>query len=420
MTSKKFYSILQSLGLLALFSLFTSCKQPQEALLSVTTKTLSISVGEQVAIQYTVTPKDTPVTFVSDHPEIASVNEGGTVSGVSEGQCTLTVKAGSQTRSVAVTVATKEQPKPKYEQEMPLLKFDVAIDSEGHVTDPEVLAYEESLTRKAYTVHHSTGVDYYGFANPELSTITATLYGLSIGELAHIIAAYSTEPLEACPKTREMLNKLGFTTIEEIEIAADDKGNMAPALRSVNDNNPKLTAYVIRVDYPELKAQSYIEFIQERGALPPYVAHEILTDAKDFPTLSAFKSKDAEGVKAFEAKLALRTQDVELSLEGNLWFDVKEECEGKTNIDWAYYVFTPEGGDPFINIQLLCIGDTKDIQSDAFKQYLETNGFNKDYAYQEGPGLLKVYNAHGDMCQVFLREFDGRKRCLMQIVPQKN
>ena len=30
--------------------------------------------------------------------------------------------------------------------------------------------------------------------------------------------------------------------------------------------------------------------------------------------------------------------------------------------------------------------------------------------------MVKVYNAQGDMCQVFLREFDGLTRCLVQIV----
>ena len=32
--------------------------------------------------------------------------------------------------------------------------------------------------------------------------------------------------MEECPKTREMLQKLGFTTIEEIQIPVDDKGDV--------------------------------------------------------------------------------------------------------------------------------------------------------------------------------------------------
>lgn len=406
--------ILRSLGLLVLLSLLASCeKEPDCVVLSVKTSSLSITVGEQATIDYSVQPESSVVTFVSDHPEIASVSDRGVVSAVAEGHCTISVKAGAETHPVAVTVTA---PAIQDDQQMPLLKFGAEPDDEGRITDPEIIAYEAALGRKPTTIHYTPDMDCIGFANPELSTITGTVYGLSVGDLAYTIGAYSTEPVEECPKTREMLQKLGFTTIEEIQIAVDDKGNMAPALKSVHSRNSKLTVYVVREDYPELRAKSYLEFIQERGALPPYVAHEILPDAKDFPTISAFKAKDADEIQAFEGQLALRTLDPDLSEGGNLWYSVKREAEEKTNIDWAYYVFTPDGGVPFINIQLLCIEDNEDLQSDAFKQYLKTNGFDQDYTYDSETGMVTVYNAQDDMCQVLLREFDGLTRCLVQIV----
>ena len=345
-------------------------------MLTVKTSTLSITVGEQATIEYSVQSECSVVTFVSDHPEIASVSDQGVVSGVAEGQCTISVKAGAETHTVAVTVTAAPI---KDDQQMPLLKFGAELDDEGRVTDPEIIAYEAKLGRKPMTIHYTPDMDYVGFAKPELSTITGTIYGISVGDLAQTIGAYSTEPVEECPKTREMLQKLGFTTIEEIQIPVDDKGNTAPALKSVHSRNSKLTVYVVKEDYPELRAKSYLEFIQERGAQPPYVAHEILPDIKDFPTISDFKAKDADAVKAFEEWLALRTLDPDLSEGGNLWYSVKRDAEEKTNIDWAYYVFTPDGGAPFINIQLLCIEDNRDLQSDAFKKYLKTNGFDQDY-----------------------------------------
>lgn len=409
-----FKLILRSLGLLVLLSLLASCEEePECVVLSVKTNTLSITVGEQATISYSVQPESSVVTFISDHPEIASVSDQGVVSGVAEGQCTISVKAGAETQTVAVSVTAAPI---KDDQQMPLLKFGAELDDEGRVTDPEIIAYEAKLGRKPTTIHYTTDMDCIGFANPELSTITGVVYGLSVGDLAQTIGAYSTESVEECPKTREMLQKLGFTTIEEIQIPIDDKGHTAPALKSVHSKNSKLTVYMVKEDYPELRAKSYLEFIQERGVQPPYVAHEILTNVKDFPSISAFKSNDVDGIKAFEEQLSLRTLDTDLSQEGNLWYVVKKEAEEKTNIDWAYYVFTPDGGAPFINIQLLCIEDDEDLQSDAFKKYLKTNGFDQDYTYDTETNMVKVYNAQGDMCQVFLREFDGIIRCLVQIV----
>lgn len=406
--------ILRSLGLLVLLSLLASCEEePESVVLSVKTNTLSIAVGEQATIEYSVQPESCVVTFISDHPEIASVSDQGVVSGVAQGQCTISVKAGAETKTVAVSVTAAPI---KDDQQMPLLKFGAELDDEGRVTDPEIIAYEAKLGRKPTTIHYTTDMDCIGFANPELSTITGVVYGLSVGDLARTIGAYSTEPVEECPKTREMLQKLGFTTIEDIQIPIDDKGHTAPALKSVHSKNPKLTVYMVKEDYPELRAKSYLEFIQERGVQPPYVAHEILPDAKDFPTISAFKSNDVNGIKAFEEQLSLRTLDPDLSQDGNLWYIVKKEVEEKTNIDWAYYVFTPDGGRPFINIQLLCIGDNEDLQSEDFKQYLKTNGFDQDYTYNTETNMVKVYNAQGDECQVLLREFDGVTRCLVQIV----
>lgn len=406
--------ILRSLGLLVLLSLLASCEEePESVVLSVKTNTLSIAVGEQATIEYSVQPESSVVTFISDHPEIASVSDQGVVSGVAQGQCTISVKAGAETKTVAVSVTAAPI---KDDQQMPLLKFGAELDDEGRVTDPEIIAYEAKLGRKPTTIHYTTDMDCIGFANPELSTITGVVYGLSVGDLARTIGAYSTEPVEECPKTREMLQKLGFTTIEDIQIPIDDKGHTAPALKSVHSKNPKLTVYMVKEDYPELRAKSYLEFIQERGVQPPYVAHEILPDAKDFPTISAFKSNDVNGIKAFEEQLSLRTLDPDLSQDGNLWYIVKKEAEEKTNIDWAYYVFTPDGGRPFINIQLLCIGDNEDLQSEDFKQYLKTNGFDQDYTYNTETNMVKVYNAQGDECQVLLREFDGVTRCLVQIV----
>ncbi|UKI21310.1 MAG: Ig-like domain-containing protein [Christensenella sp.] len=72
-------------------------------------------IGVEVTAQITVTAKpavttDIKATFVSDHPEIAKVDENGKVTGVAAGDAIITVTANGKTTTVAVkVVATVEK-----------------------------------------------------------------------------------------------------------------------------------------------------------------------------------------------------------------------------------------------------------------------------------------------------------------------
>ena len=70
-------------------------------------KNASVRVGETVSLSYTINPSDTKdktVTWSSSNESIAQVN-GGTVTGVNEGECTITVSTkNGKTDSCTITV----------------------------------------------------------------------------------------------------------------------------------------------------------------------------------------------------------------------------------------------------------------------------------------------------------------------------
>ena len=77
--------------------------------LNETSKTLYI--GETITLRATVTPsnadEDKTVTWTSDKPAVASVDENGLVTAKAEGEATITAKAGNKTATCKITVAHK-------------------------------------------------------------------------------------------------------------------------------------------------------------------------------------------------------------------------------------------------------------------------------------------------------------------------
>ena len=70
-------------------------------------KSASVKVGETVSLSYTINPSDTKdktVTWTSSNESIAQVN-GGTITGVNEGECTITVSTkNGKTDTCTITV----------------------------------------------------------------------------------------------------------------------------------------------------------------------------------------------------------------------------------------------------------------------------------------------------------------------------
>lgn len=75
--------------------------------LSLNKTTLSLVAGNTETLVATVTPSDAELTWSSDHPEIASVDDAGKVTAVKTGSAIISVAAGGKTASCSVTVTGK-------------------------------------------------------------------------------------------------------------------------------------------------------------------------------------------------------------------------------------------------------------------------------------------------------------------------
>lgn len=391
---------------------------PVETTLTVTTPELTIMKGQKAQIDYVVTPKETPVTFVSDTPEVASVSETGEVTGLLMGHATITLTAND--KSATCTVIVEDDPA-NIKQEMPLLKFSAKYNKELHVTDAEVLAYEKALDRTEQGIDFTNHQNFLGFVNTKLSTITGVLYGLRAPKVADIIAAYSKESLAECVRTKAMLNKLGFKDFKEILISVD--GRDEAGLQAAKEGDPDIYVRLYNDPKPELNSILYIEFGKKLPPDPIKTKHSIIPDAKDFPSLTDFATLNADKIKTFESNLGLRTYDDKKSASGTtLYFNTKEDQIAKSNIEYVSYLLEPLLFPPvFINCRLLCVGSQEDLESEEMKSYLKTNGFDQKYEItQDGDKELHVYNAQGDLCVVSLRTYEDPAICVMTITLKKD
>ena len=104
--------------LLALISLFAGCKKevlPEAVTLN--KHTLSLEIGETAVLEATVTPANATnpaLNWSSTQPSVATVDQEGKVTALSEGQAIITVAtlSGGKTDACSVTVTRKSEPGP--------------------------------------------------------------------------------------------------------------------------------------------------------------------------------------------------------------------------------------------------------------------------------------------------------------------
>ena len=389
---------------------------PVETVLTITTPEITVQKGEKATIGYTVTPQETTVTFESDTPEVATVSETGEVTGLLMGYATITLKAND--KSATCTVIVEDDPA-NIKQEMPLLKFSAKYNKELHTTDPEVLAYEKALGRTEQGIDFTNHQNFLGFVNTNLTTITGVLYGLRAKGVADYIVGYSKENLDECPRTKAMLNKLGFKDFKETVVAVDDR--QEKALVAVCESDPEVSVTIYNDPNPKLKSILYVQFAKQLPPDPIQTKHAILTDVKDFPSVTDFATLDPGKIKAFESNLGLRTYDDQKSSTGTtLYFNTKEDMIAKSNIEYVSYLLEPPLFPPvFISCRLLCVGSQDDLESEEMKSYLKANGFDQNYKITEYKEV-EVYNAQGDQCIVAIRDYDNPPICVMTITLKKD
>ena len=364
-------------------------------------QTLSVSVGKSA--------QGLEVSFTSSATDIATVDAKGCVTAIKVGSATITVQVGSSTTSVPVTVVPNKNDAP---QQLPLIKFDVTYDDSGNVSDEDILNHEKSLGRESRPIFYSETIVYKGFVNTDLSTITGVIYGLELGDGSKIVVAYSTETVSDCPKTREMLRQLGFSHIEERSVALDVLGKTTPGLYAIHDSDPGLSVLMYDQSNKDIKSNMYIQFsrIATVEAL-----HPLIPNVSDFPSLEIFAKHEVDAIKAFEERIGFRDFSEEESYETNLCFNTKSDKEDKSNLAWVIYCNESEAGPAFINSEVTGISTLRELTSEDVRNYLSKNGFDRNYSITTG-NYIQVYNAQGDLCHLFIQEYEDGNACMMQFI----
>ena len=364
-------------------------------------QTLSVSVGKSA--------QGLEVSFTSSASDVATVDAKGCVTAVKVGSATITAQVGSSTTSVPVTVIPNKNDAP---QQLPLIKFDVTYDDSGNISDEDILNHEKSLGRESRPIFYSETIVYKGFVNTDLSTITGVIYGLELGDGSKIVVAYGTESVSDCPKTREMLCQLGFSHIEERAVGLDVLGKTTPGLYAIHDSDPTLSVLMYDQSNKDIKSNMYIQFsrIATVEAL-----HPLIPNVADFPSLEIFAQHDVDAIKTFEEHIGFRDFSEDESYETNLCFNTKSDKEDKSNLAWVIYVNESEAGPAFINSEVTGISTLRELTSDDVRNYLSKNGFDRNYSITTG-NYIQVYNAQGDLCHLFIQEYEDGNACMMQFI----
>ena len=364
-------------------------------------QTLSVSVGKSA--------QGLEVSFTSSASDVATVDAKGCVTAVKVGSATITAQVGSSTTSVPVTVIPNKNDAP---QQLPLIKFDVTYDDSGNISDEDILNHEKSLGRESRPIFYSETIFYKGFVNTDLSTITGVIYGLELGDGSKIVVAYGTESVSDCPKTREMLRQLGFSHIEERAVGLDVLGKTTPGLYAIHDSDPTLSVLMYDQSNKDIKSNMYIQFsrIATVEAL-----HPLIPNVADFPSLEIFAQHDVDAIKTFEERIGFRDFSEDESYETNLCFNTKSDKEDKSNLAWVIYVNESEAGPAFINSEVTGISTLRELTSDDVRNYLSKNGFDRNYSITTG-NYIQVYNAQGDLCHLFIQEYEDGNACMMQFI----
>lgn len=350
-----------------------SCKKdPAATSLKLDPTSVTLKVGETQQLTATVKPDKAAVTYSSDKPEVATVDKNGLITAVAVGKATISATAGTLTRKCAVTVTDGKGGGVATQNELPLLKFDATLNQQGDITDQEVLDHEKKLDRTPEEIDlgavDGQAQKFPGFVNKNL-TIPGVIYGLSIGR-ERVIIALSKESVADCPKTLEMLDKLGFKDLQDKQ----DKQGTPFKIGKKGDVTVELS------DSPVADLGTTLRILfHVTGDLQ--IAHEIIPDVKDFPDWAAFETGDIAKIKDAEKKIGFREYVTKSDEQKkNLLFQVAtQENLAKSNIMMVGYFTTPSKGDKMILASLVCLKNEKDLESPKLKEWFEANGYGKNF-----------------------------------------
>ena len=147
--------------------------EPVADKVTVTPEIASVSVGETVQLEAAVEPANTgfEITWTSDNPDVASVDDNGLVTGIANGYAAISASAGGKTGSCSITVVG-----------LPLESIDLEEESlDLSVSNGTIKALREGQA--------TIEVDVDGMTDE--CTVNVELRPLSVGSLIYTDGSYS-------------------------------------------------------------------------------------------------------------------------------------------------------------------------------------------------------------------------------------
>ncbi|MDY6122447.1 MAG: Ig-like domain-containing protein [Porphyromonas sp.] len=181
----------------------SSCKKKEESAVITlgSPNALSLVMGQSCQLQASVSP-EAQLSWASEDPTVAQVDANGLVTAVKSGATKISVTA-PHAKEVSVSVSVKAT-------ELPVIHFLTDLKDRRKGFDDLIESHEQAVGRKYNKkLEYNAFNKYPGFANTELSTISAVIYCIA-GKPESPIMCFVKEEYDKAERCAQMLKDLGF------------------------------------------------------------------------------------------------------------------------------------------------------------------------------------------------------------------
>ncbi len=179
-----------------------------EESISISQTVLTLEAYESATLSYTLTGKEGTPTWASSDPSIANVDSSGKVTGVKEGNCTITVSVGNLSSSCAVTVTSISQA-----PRIVLGEPSVSLDKGNTYVIDAYAIYKNEARNDALEISLKGG-SASGVASATYANKKITISGLEYGQTdfivhANVLGVLVTSTLHINVVNADLILKLG-------------------------------------------------------------------------------------------------------------------------------------------------------------------------------------------------------------------
>lgn len=296
-------------------------------------------------------------------------------------------------------------------KQLPLMLFATAP------TDKAIQEHEKKAERVLKEVN-IWDYPFQTYVNVDNSVITATVYNQEDQRTGNAkIFAFCKQTIEKANLFVDAMKAAGFG-----EVTKTTNGEGEPQYEWTKG---QISVYMYNEPLENLKANSVIVFEELPKGWTRNPEHDIITDVKDFPNVELLESRPKQ-ILDFEENLGFRKcLTTDMPDDPNPQFATKSNKEAQSNIEMVMYCTQPQSQDktPFIAMTLSVVGSEKDLQSQAFQQWVAHNGFVGSWTYgvtpQGGPNAL-LTAVNGYNLYFWMAKSDQKTAVYVEIKKQKN